>query len=455
MNYKRKKSTDPLIIVLYLFTISIPFFGYSFININNTPILRFDWLFAGILSILFVLTIFIRKINLKITPISYGVIMLNIIALLSLINLLNKDIDNIYSFLTKWLQLLLMSALFISFSSLKLKNSQLRKIIKLWLVVAFIISLYGIYQAIARNYGLPLAYLPIFNPTIGTLTRAGTFGDYVRPSSVFGEPSWFGSYLIGPLIVVSIIMTNKKAEKKFLFNNSVVNWIILLVLTLTFLMIFSLAAYATISLILITFLFYRKTRVVALKIISVFIVLLSVLSILSMFTGLKYIDTFERTGRISSSILEGDITQLSGTSAGVRLARGENFLKIGADHPILGVGLANPQFYANQYSPPEWYKGQPTLGRNHNMWISTFAEMGIFGLFSLIFLYAITLLYTRKALKFAKENSTKIFLLAIYFVIISDIINSQFTYEMIHPQRWFTLSLASLVYFKVKSEEGW
>jgi hypothetical protein len=86
-------------------------------------------------------------------------------------------------------------------------------------IVGFtIVAIYGIYQGIARLYDLPLAFLPVTNPSFETdIYKAGYqhgysgaqlgWGDYfARASATFSEPAYFGRYLaIGLAVSIALL----------------------------------------------------------------------------------------------------------------------------------------------------------------------------------------------------------------------------------------------------------
>lgn len=432
--------------LVYLFVLSIPFYGYSFFNIGDRGLLRPDWFFASLIIIVFYLKFCLRKERLQINAIGKWILLLNFVAILSLFKLLNGSSEQLTDFFTKYLQLLLVSLLYFAVSSLNVGEEKINNILKVWILTAFFISLYTIYQVFARNLDLPFAYPPILNPTYGTGLVAGqTFGDYTRPSSFFVEPSYLGSYLIAPLILLITILLNP-SQKALLFKKLVILIIggcIALALVLTF----SLATYVTIGLIAFFILMGKVVKKIAT--LSFIAVIFFAVYILLPRLGINFLTAFER---VENEVILPIITGVSPgiTSLGMRLAKAVTTFKVGLAHPFLGVGLNNTSYYAFLYEP-EWYTGGLPLEENHNMWITTFGEMGILGLIALISLWYSAL----KKVKYSaskNENKWKIIFIAFYFILWSDIINSNFTHEIMHPQRWFNLSIVGLLINNVSNK---
>ena len=88
---------------------------------------------------------------------------------------------------------------FVGTSQVKFSLSEIVLILKLFVVSGVVWSSADIYQALANNTQLPDLYFNLTNPSIG-LQRISYFGGYIRPTSIFAEPSWFGHYLILSLV---------------------------------------------------------------------------------------------------------------------------------------------------------------------------------------------------------------------------------------------------------------
>ncbi|MGB1287396.1 MAG: O-antigen ligase family protein, partial [Aggregatilineales bacterium] len=68
-----------------------------------------------------------------------------------------------------------------------------------------------------------------------------------------------------------------------------------------------------------------------------------------------------------------------------RLAHWQAALNMTREHPWLGVGLGNYEIVYEQYRLMAW---QPPLGHAHNYYLNIFAEAGLFGLLSYLFLWS-------------------------------------------------------------------
>jgi len=423
---------------LYVLAVSIPLFGITF-SIGANSSLHLSWMCIILFVSLVVVALLLGQQTLKLDSVGKAVLFLNVTATFSIVNLFNTDYQHFYDFCTTWLQLILVSLMFFCISSLEIKISQVKQLFKLWVLIATLISLYAIYQAAARNLGLPLAYLPFAE-------AAGTFGEYTRPSSIFAEPSYLGSYLLAPLLLLSCGILFKK-DQYFVFSNSRWNKVIVVIIFSALILSFSLAAYVTaagVCFILVLNREIRKPRARMFKIYTGMLIgAMLVIAILSFF-NIDFASSLSRVQSIYNQVTQGTFAG----SFGTRLARLVVTLKVWLEHPILGVGLNNVHYSVMKYGwRPEWYTGVGHLAANHNVWAQALAEMGIPGFLALVTLWGSALKKIKKTLSLARGTPWEAILCGFYCIIWSDIINSNFTHMFMHPQRWFDLSLTSLTVY--------
>lgn len=106
--------------------------------------------------------------------------------------------------------ILILVLYFIGISQVRFTLGGIVLILKLLVLSGVVWSLVGIYQALANNTSLPDLFFNLTNPITGT-QRISYFGSYIRPTSIFTEPSWFGHYLI--LSLASLVGVYKKMNK--------------------------------------------------------------------------------------------------------------------------------------------------------------------------------------------------------------------------------------------------
>ncbi len=121
------------------------------------------------------------------------------------------------------------------------------------------------------------------------------------------------------------------------------------------------------------------------------------------------------------------------------------------DNPITGVGPGNWKIALNQYGTDGLRSGSGKINyiRPHNDFLWTFAETGIAGGLLYLLIFAITLFYGYKAIRFSPDSNSR---LAAYFIsagIIAYIIIATFSFpkERIVHMSFFGLSIGVLLAF--------
>lgn len=191
----RVKTLNPRILLLYLFVAALPFIHHAPFTIAQRGV-HYDWLLSAGLIFIVIVQILVGKRKVKINCIGYTILLFNCAAILSFLNLLDADRSQIVDFATVELQILLVTSLFFAISNLQIRWHQVRQLLKMWVLIAFIASVYGIYQVFAIKFALPLLALP----TMIKGLPFGMSGTYPRPSSFLMEPSYFAGYLIPPIL---------------------------------------------------------------------------------------------------------------------------------------------------------------------------------------------------------------------------------------------------------------
>jgi hypothetical protein len=436
------KTSRPVVWLFYAYIISSPFFGFSFVNTAERGLARVDWLAAGALLGVFFLGFVANRYPLRRSPANMYVLLFAFTGLLSIVNLFNADssIVQFIQFGTKAAQLILAIAFFFVVSAIPLSENELKLSLRLWILVALVVSLYAIYQVFARVYGWPLAYIELTNPsvTVGG-GEARIINGFAQASSFFREPSYLGAYLLGPIVLVCVPLL-RGGSHVFLSKFSLANWMLLATLFLALLLTSSQGAYF--SLLVTLCAMYATRQINRLRTTRLFLIFLAVLIFCGMLLALFDIGFLEAIALRFKYLILNIMHPLETVELSSYRVRSECMraaLEVGLSHPLLGVGLNNMSFYPSvcQYS----------LG-----WSQLVADQGLLSTAALLLVFWVLLQGLNKLSKEARLTSFwSVTSLCLVFVLVSDLVNGIFTYNWVDLQRWFTLALANLVYIQASS----
>jgi hypothetical protein len=434
------QSSRFLLWLFYLYIISIPFNGYSLLNLGERGLARPDWLISGAILGLFSLKLATGRLQLRLSPVSVFVVFFIYTGVLSAINLFNASNDQFIDFATKAAQLLLVLPVFFVVSSLPAGEEELRTGLRIWIFAALVTSVYAVYQLFARVYGWPFAYIELTNPSVAYGgDEARVYDRYAEISSFLREPSYLGAYLIGPILLCSVFLLNGKGHV-LLTKSSILNWTLLAVLALALLLSGSQGAYVTlIATIGIMYATNRISRNSTTKLVMIFLVLLLASGVLLASLGVDFFGALSlRLKFLLLNIMDPAGTS-EVTSFRVRAECSLAALGVWIAHPILGVGLNNMSYYTDVCDF--------TLG-----WGQLLVDQGMLGFIALILVFWALL---RGLSRLSKEPSLSPFwslvIVGLIFVLISDIVNGAVCYNWVDPQRWFSLGIANLVYIQANS----
>lgn len=431
--------------LFYSYLISSPFFGFSIMNINGRGLARVDWLFAVLIISFFFLGFISRRYRFKRSYVNGFVITFLYTGLLGVIFLFdpNASESQLIDFGTKAAQLLLSIAFFFVVSSLSMSENDLRSSLRVWILVAFTVSLFAVYQVFARYLGWPLAYLELTNPSV---TAGGgeprVIYGFTQVSSVFREPSYLGAYLLGPIIILGVFLL-KDSGQLILGRASIFNWIVFLTLFLALLLTSSQATYLSL-LITIGSMYALKelkhTRIT--KLILALLIFLILGGVILTLFGINFFGVLSlrfkyliinmmnptETAEISSFRIRSECTLAA--------------LEVWLSHPFLGVGLNSLSFHTDRCAY--------SLG-----WSQLLADQGILGTASLVMVF-LTLI--RSLARTSRSTSLTAFWsiisTSLILVMVSEIVNGVFTYNWVDIQRWFILSFANLVWIRARAYEA-
>ena len=427
---------------LYMLVIAFPFFSVE------PRILRPDWWAGTLLILIFSFVILLRgkiKIDLigKMALGFHGAVLLSLAA-----NFWDWDWLQLKEFFTFWIQLVFATLLYFALANTIPYSKQLRYVFQLWIGVAFIVALYGLYQVLARNFEWPLAYLPYLHPEPERLPSGLAFAGYVRPSSFLREPTYLGMYLLGPTLFTAILFFTRQ-DKKWLFRSRRLNAIVLTTLLLTIVASFALAAYITLGVLLsLSLLFNRRLRKPIIHFGSKLIVMLLVFLLVSKLLQMPFSQAIEeRLVRVISVIFPMEVNPPD-PSAQIRLYEAIIALKTWLNHPIIGVGLNQLQFVNPHYIPADttsWQIKIAERGYTHNMWLAVLAQVGVVGFlfFMLIWFHGLRMMYLAY---YHAGWPLKGLALGVFYVLLDTMIRGTMGGPFIFPLYWFYLGLASMIY---------
>lgn len=255
--------------------------------------------------------------------------------------------------------------------------------IKIVLILAFFVNIFGIYQIFARLYNLPLAWLDITNVSFEqrgmkeiegeTEQLALRFGNFYRATSIFPEPSALAYYNVFNLayIVVPFLRGSKPFIKNPIFNLMVFISIILGLLTP-----FSLGGLSGVLLFMFLLIIIEKIKIrrFVLPIVLLLITIMIFDNYFYQQTQTSIINLFyERVSGLLSST--PGVQPIAGESTYGRLDSFKNAFEIFLTSPLIGIGIGNT--YYHQLSEIRFASSSV---------FSILAEMGIFGLIIFFFL---------------------------------------------------------------------
>ncbi|MEN6296037.1 MAG: O-antigen ligase family protein [Chloroherpetonaceae bacterium] len=249
--------------------------------------------------------------------------------------------------------------------------------IRIVLIVAFFINIFGIYQIFARLYDLPFAWIEITNVSFEqrgmkeaqgeTQQLALQFGNFYRATSIFSEPSALAYYNIFNLIY--IVVPFLKGSKPFI-KNPILNLMVFISVVLGLLAPFSLSGLSALILFLVSLIILEKIKVS--KFIIPLVLLITVVVIFDIYfqnvTHTSIVQLFyERVSGLLST--KAGVDPLWGESTPGRLASLKNAFELFLTSPIVGIGMGNTYYHPLSH-----------IRFVDSSIFAVLAEMGIFGL---------------------------------------------------------------------------
>jgi hypothetical protein len=411
-------------------------------NVGARGLLRIDWVTAMLVVGIFLLSLLAGKAHLRRSLINILALVFAYSALFSILSLLHPHtyLAQFVDFGTKGAQFFISLVFFFSVSNLGLQKSEAVTMVRLWLGITLLLSLYALYQVPARVYGWDFANFALTNPSVAAGGgEARVIYGFPQVNSIFREPSYLGAYLLAPTLLLTTILLRGQG-RAFFFKHALFNWGTLAVLCLAMLVTSSQGAYLSLAGALgIVFLSGHIDRK---KMIAIFTVCLVVLAIVGLILSSLQIDLLGSIALRFKYLIINMVNPDETTEITSFKARSECItaaFQAWSRSPLLGVGLNNMSYNSDlcDYS----------LG-----WSQLVADQGIAGILSM--LLVITALWYSLTRLSARPGLSPIWAtlcLAMSFVLVSDFINGFFAYNWTDLQRWSNLAIAHMVLLQARS----
>jgi len=205
-------------LLLSVVILAVPFYSWALFRIGSFPIGRPDLLAIGFLTVYVTGCVLFRyRLRLDIPSLLLLGWIAGIIGVGVWIFLTGK---HRLDFTTVFVQLVLLVGTYVAVINIRLSENDVVALIRLWVLSAISMALFGFYQGVARVFSLPFAYLRFNIPAPGTVQRAGydpLFPEVFRVASVFAEPSWYGAHLLPPTVFCLVLVA--QGSRKTLFHS--------------------------------------------------------------------------------------------------------------------------------------------------------------------------------------------------------------------------------------------
>jgi len=358
-------------LLVYLLVLGTPFSIYPVVATSTRGLKPFQ--FCALLIILLGFARLCAGVALRLNAASKSVLFFCGVALFSLVGFAvhGGNWPDLIDYGSASIQLFIVAGLVLSVSTLKVRRRNLRRLVYVVLGISILVSVYTIYQSLARMYDLPLSYLEIYNPSLASRESqgGGQILFFVRPSAFFTEPSRLGQFLLTPtlLSLFLYISAPRRWNRTYLLAALVLT-------TSAFLLGFSMGSYVAMGAAVGFGLFVRGVRTYSLRVVGASVGALVVLSFI--FYPILGYPLWEMVWVRAVAHLQvfglGDIYSQSPfavTSVGSRLTRAQEGLRVWWNNPFLGVGINNfGRFFTQGVAP-----------RIHSALLQSLAEMGILG----------------------------------------------------------------------------
>ncbi|WP_132057809.1 hypothetical protein [Halorussus amylolyticus] len=413
---------------LYLLGLLLNNFPPLVISAGGTTILRPDWL----LTVPLVgYALYRRQV-----AVTFPVVAASVFLLLATIGSIVNPLVSPLNFFTLFAQLLYGVVLFTLLSSMNFSTDEMRAVLRFWVLLVAGVAVLGIMQALIINV------LQIQIET--TLLRGYRAGaGYLRPASVFKEPSFFGDTL---LTGIAVLLPCLATDSEILFKKGAQESLAVILL-MGLIISGSMGSYVTLVCgavgvwILVAHLrgFISRLVVVSLPVGGTILTIGEV-------AGRELITTIAlRMGHFADLVTGNP----RGGSIAVRYMSYLIQLRTWSDVPLFGLGLGQYSQRATVYlseirTLPNLtvYDFTSLAARQNGAWVSVLAHTGAFGLASFLMLWVCTL-RTQLTGVYRETGVRQTLIMSGICLSIALLVGWLFSFSFIHPSRW---ALIGLVY---------
>lgn len=442
--------------LLQIYVFALPLYSISFFNLQGMGILRPDWIAASFIAGGFVaIELFWNKRYKFIIPIPLIFLIFSI--LLNLFNFFKNPDYRILDYSTSSFQAFLAILISIIIINIRIKWKHLIRLVKSWLVLATVHSIYAIYQALARILDWKYAWPEISNPSYeGQVVRAReVIPGFFTPSGIFPEPAFLARYLLPPLVILMIFIIYGKerhlSKKRWhcLFATFLISTALLLTTRLTaFLPLFF------ISIVIWVdkgnrFALQRRFNVplrIIIVLIIIFLVLIFSSLVFQLITGsnllllvarrlTQFVIEFFNIGEQGYSVLRSYHESISFST---RMTRSIESFSVWIQNPIFGVGLKGLGYYRG--------------GSNkvHNAFAQVLVEQGLVGLLAFLGIWVDLLIKIRNKFRAHRNDIRGIYFISLFYMLITTMSLLFLGKTWFELLAWFNIALGYSFLYKGK-----
>ena len=423
-----------------LYILALPLFGFSLLNVAGRGLARPDWILGLLLTAAFALESLGARVKIVYSPANLFMALYFASGLFSAVMVMGAtNTGQFIDFFTKAMQLVLVTPTFFVLSSLPVGEVEVKRLLKIWVLLGVVLALHAIYQLVAQVFDLPFATFTLTNPSIavtgGVQSTRRLFG-YTQPTSIFQEPSYLGAFL-GPCLILAAVFLLEQRSTDLFFPQRWLNWLCVLALALAVLLSNSQAILVS----LVVTLLFMLVRGLINRLCLLYFSALAVGAVLLLVPLLRAIGVDFLTAfvyRFQFLIL--NILQPYGSAQVTSYAERSGSLQLGLEiwqqYPLLGVGLGNMGHYNR------WERAT-----TNNAWMQLLVEQGIIGFVPFFLLFAVLWWQSGWLLRRHPPGSFwRTALIAMICVLALVSISGLFTFNWTDPVRVFVLGLANLIY---------
>ena len=318
------------------------------------------------------------------------------------------------------------------------------KVIRMWIIAALFVDIFGIYQIFARIYDLPLAWIAITNVNFTARYAEHPdeiqqlslrYGDFYRATSIFSEPSALGAFNTYIFAFLIIPITNKF---KHFVKSKVFLVVAIIACASSQLFTYSMTGFVGFLLILAGIVLFDKIKHLFRYTVILLVFCTVVVAADAVFSenmGISVVELF--TKRIGGIIHWGDSEkEVHGETMGVRIVSGYKALSIWKEYPVTGIGIGLSQ-----------YNKINDLAFADFTFMGVLAELGLtgiiafVGMFAALFFSTIRFIQQKSQLLAFDDEEKRNIVLMFYVMLVQFLINFISGNNLISIGMWVPISM--------------